>query len=394
MLFQRITRRALASMLVIAFALIALAGCSVRNPNPTVLKVGDIQVGMSKYYSLYSSYKQLYSAYGIYDVSTSEKLRVFQDNIFDMLVESYLALYWAKQDGVTLTEEEEAKAREDLEAQIEETLASYAEDVDESVTDEAAIREAEMKLFKKDLREGGWTYKEYTGMLLESLRDEAIANKYLDGIYAERVSVTDEDVKARYDELLAEQQEAYAADPTQYYTDYSNFHNSGGQQPLVAPAGYRTCKHILIKFAEEGETKDVDAIVAEVQAKIDAGEDFDALIKEYNEDPGMESEPYATSGYLISEGIIDKYFEGFGAAAMALEKVGDVSGPVETEAGYHFIQYTADVSTEALPYDDVKDEMKEAMINEAKSAVYQELLEQWSAGTEVVRYYERVNNVR
>jgi len=150
---KKTTARALALLLVIAMALIAFAGCSVTNPNATVLTVGDIKIGMSKYYSLFSSYKQFYSAYGIYDVSTSEKLRIFQDTIFDILVESYLPLHWANENGVTLTEEEAAKVQEDFETQLNEYLDEFKDDVDESITDEAAIREAELKLFKNSLRE-------------------------------------------------------------------------------------------------------------------------------------------------------------------------------------------------------------------------------------------------
>ena len=38
-------------------------------------------------------------------------------------------------------------------------------------------------------------------------------------------------------------------------------------------------------------------------AKIDAGEDFDALVEEYGEDPGMQSEPTGPRGYMVYEGL-------------------------------------------------------------------------------------------
>jgi parvulin-like peptidyl-prolyl isomerase len=394
MLSRKTTIRALALILVIALAIPALAGCSARNPNATVLLVGDIKVGITKYYSLYNSYKSLYSAYGIYDVSTAEKLLIFQDNIFSMLVESYLPIYQAKQAGITLTDEEEAKVQSDFQDQLDGYLDGYAEDVDPAVTDEEAIHDEEMTLFKSDLRGNGWTYKEYTEMMIETIRDQAIATKYLDGIYAERVNITDEDVQNHYNELLAQEQEAYASDPVQYYTDYQAYISNGDQQPLVAPEGYRFVKHILIKFAEEGEDKDVDAIVAEVQAKIDAGEDFDELMKEYTEDVDSNGDPNSPGGYLISTETMDKYDEKFAAAAMALTTVGDVTAPVESGYGYHFIQYTSDVSTTPLTLDEAKGAMKENMIADAKSDIYSELIEQWTAETKIVKYYNRVNNIR
>ncbi len=394
MFFQKPAVRAIALTLVLVMAGLAFAGCSATNPNATVLLVGDIKVGLTKYYSLYNSYKNFYSNYGLYDVSTAEKLKNFQDIIFDYLVESYLPLYWANQNGVTLDEQEEAQVQADYEEQLEGYLTSYASDVDESITDEAAIRAAELKLFKKELRSQGWTYKEYTTMLMDNIRAGYIATKFMDSYYAERVNVTDADVEANYNELLAKQQADYATTPAQYLTDYNSYISSEGQQPLVAPEGYRFVKHILIKFAADGEEKDVDAIVAQVQEKINAGSPFDMLVEEYGEDPGMKEDPYKTSGYLISNETIDQYYDNFGDAAMALKAVGDISAPVETEAGYHFILYASDVDTAPLAYDTVKDAMKESAITEAKSAIYSELLEQWKADTKIVKYYTRVSNIR
>ncbi|HWQ58964.1 MAG TPA: peptidylprolyl isomerase [Clostridia bacterium] len=394
MLSGKMILRALAMTLVVVMAVLAFAGCSATNPNATVMLVGDIKIGMTKYYSLYSSYKNFYNSYGLYDVSTAEKLRNFQDLIFDYLAESYLPYYWAKQNGVTLSEEEEAKVQADFETQLNEYLDGYKGDVDDSLTDETDIRSAEMTLFKKDLRKNGWTYKEYIGMMMENIRAAAVSTKFMNGIYEERVNVTDDDVKANYDSLLESEKVSYETTPAQYFTDYKAYIDNGAQQPLVAPEGYRFVKHILIKFAEEGETKDVDAIVAEVQAKIEAGENFDELMKEYTEDVDANGDPNYPNGYLISEDVLDQYDEAFGVAAIALKNVGDISAPVKSTYGYHIILFASAVGTEPLKYDDVKDAMKENMITSAKSDVYKELLEQWKADTEIVKYYNRVNAVR
>jgi len=64
---------------------------------------------------------------------------------------------------------------------------------------------------------------------------------------------------------------------------------------------YIRAKHILIAFPENSD-KNAKAKTLEkaneVLAKVNAGEDFDALIAQYGEDPGMESEP---NGYLITK---------------------------------------------------------------------------------------------
>ena len=79
-------------------------------------------------------------------------------------------------------------------------------------------------------------------------------------------------------------------------------------------------------------------VLQEVQDKLAAGEDFDTLMKQYGEDPGMESNP---EGYLIDQYgatldgsyMVSEFTEG--ATALA---VGETTAqPVETSYGWHII---------------------------------------------------------
>ena len=106
---------------------------------------------------------------------------------------------------------------------------------------------------------------------------------------------------------------------------------------------YVRAKHILIQFPEgEGENGEVtDAQKAATLEKItevynkaaaiSSPEEFDALVTEYNEDPGMMS---YTGGYCFTTGKMVPEFE---EATFALEEFG-ISEPVETTYGYHVIQ--------------------------------------------------------
>ena len=96
-------------------------------------------------------------------------------------------------------------------------------------------------------------------------------------------------------------------------------------------------KHILIEFtADDGADgkrskdeakKEIDAIKAE----LDGGADFDKLMNDKCEDPGLESSP---DGYVFAKGAMVPEFE---AAAFALE-MDAVSDVVETSYGYHIIK--------------------------------------------------------
>ena len=74
------------------------------------------------------------------------------------------------------------------------------------------------------------------------------------------------------------------------------------------------------------------ALLAEVQSKLDAGEDFAALAKEYSQDVGS-----ADFGGDLGFTTGDTFPESFEAALAALE-VGQVSAPVETDSGTHLIK--------------------------------------------------------
>ena len=78
---------------------------------------------------------------------------------------------------------------------------------------------------------------------------------------------------------------------------------------------------------------DSDAVLlAEIQTKLDAGEDFAALAKEYSQDVGS-----ADFGGDLGFTSGDTFPESFEAALAALE-VGQVSAPVETDSGTHLIK--------------------------------------------------------
>ena len=377
--------------LVLVFA--AFAGCSAKLNDPVVGKVGNIDIRFQTYYRVYVNNMYMQSIYGTYDVSTDEAYRAFQDTVFDSIVNSLLPIYVAKQEGVTLTAEEEAEVQESLQQEIDSLYESYADDVDASITDEDEKRAEEEKLLLADLKANGLTYDKYIKSIEDSLRDEAIANKYIESLLAE-VTVTDDDVQAYYDEQLAYYQERYEEDPANYFDDYSSFLN-GGSQPLVVPEGYNYYKHILVLDAEEGEDKDVDAIVAEIYAKIEAGEDFDALIEEYGEDPGMQNEPYKTEGYILSEANASDYYEEFSAAALALENEGDITPEaVQSSKGKHIIKKCGPVEAKTVTLDEVKDTIREQVETERKNDLYQEYLAQWKEEVKIVKYYDRVNGVK
>ncbi len=135
---------------------------------------------------------------------------------------------------------------------------------------------------------------------------------------------------------------------------------------------YLKVKHVLVSTQadEEGNTlTDEEALAKanEVIAKLDAGEDMDKLIEEYNDDPGMEQQDY----YVFGEGeMVDEFYQ----ASKALEKGAWSKEPVKSSYGYHVIyRYELDKK------DDKFAELKQTKAQEK----FMELLEKWADEAEV-----------
>ena len=99
--------------------------------------------------------------------------------------------------------------------------------------------------------------------------------------------------------------------------------------------------HILVK--DEKTAK-------EVKEKINNGEDFTALAKQYSEDTGSKEQGGEIAGFAPGQTV--KEFE---EAAYKLD-AGQVSEPIKTSYGYHIIKVTD--KKELKPFDEVKDTIR------------------------------------
>ncbi len=114
----------------------------------------------------------------------------------------------------------------------------------------------------------------------------------------------------------------------------------------------------------------------EILAKIPGG-DWDALMAEYTEDPGMQGDAAtAKTGYAVSEATTNMD-TAFTTAALALANVGDVSDKVEGIYGYYIIRYESDVTEGAVSLDEVRDTLTASVLTTKQDNAYDEAVEQW-----------------
>ncbi len=127
--------------------------------------------------------------------------------------------------------------------------------------------------------------------------------------------------------------------------DYYDSHPEVFKQP-----GQVRASHILIKVdpgADEAQKTEARKKLEKIQGKLQKGEDFAALAKEFSEGPS--SAKGGDLGYF-KRGQMVKPFE---EAAFVLEP-GKLSDIVETEFGYHLIKVIDKKPAKTIAYQDVK----------------------------------------
>lgn len=113
--------------------------------------------------------------------------------------------------------------------------------------------------------------------------------------------------------------------------------------------------HILLNDKKTAKT---------VLAKLKDGEDWDKLAKEYSQDSSN-----ATNGGNLGYFTKSDMDENFAEVAFSL-KVGETSDIVKSSFGYHIIKVTGKKAAKEANFADVKDKVKEAVIEQKINANY------------------------
>ncbi len=128
-------------------------------------------------------------------------------------------------------------------------------------------------------------------------------------------------------------------------------------------------RHILLKTEEEAK---------QVQTKLQKGEDFTELAKKYSIDPNVRQTGgeigFQPKGSLIPE---------FENAAHKLNKVGQVSGIVKTQFGYHIIRLEGVKPPSYVPLEEVKDFIKQKNAQEKQKEVLEKYIEELKKNSKI-----------
>lgn len=391
---------ALALSATMAFAVTACSMVSVneeRDNAQVVAEVNGAQIKKDRYRVMLQN--TLYN-YGMTEESIeSEKdPSVYKQDALDKLVEQELLYQQAEKEG--LVDNSEAK-REELRKKQQDSLdemKAYYKTQAEENGDPDPEAKAEQD-YQEYLKASG--YIDMDTYINDQIKATAISDMY-EKVIAD-ATFTEEQAKEYYDEQVKTQQPLVEKDPKNFA-----FYQMG-DQAYVNPAGSKYVKNLLIAIPSEVQTEisnmrksgqegQADALLktelekikpaAEAALKrVKAGEDFDALIEELGEDPGMESEPGKTYGYLVYDGA--QFVAPFLEASLAMQKVGDVTDLVATDYGYHIIKFVKD-GAGPVDFEMIKDKIMESQLQSKQSGMYYDYMEELKKGANIKTFISRV----
>ena len=321
--------------------------------------------------------------------------------------------------------EAEAQAEELVKEYVDYYLEYYYADAEE-VTDEM-IAEATAYWANNGVDKAAY---------VKTSVEDAVANAMYE--YAVKdVVITEEDIQAEYEAMVAANDETYASDPDSYISDINS-----GVAIASHPEGFRMVKQVLIKFDDEqsaryselqsvlsslnsekaaldaepaegeeaAEKRSIEEIDADIQAcameiealysqllpeaeevmkKFEEGADIAALIAEHNDDPGMMQGLNAEIGYPICAEN-NTWDPTFTEAAMSIEAVGQLSNPAYGSYGIYLVYYFGDVVPGAVDLETIREDVELNALENKRTAAYDAALAQWVEEANVVYYYENL----
>ncbi len=111
----------------------------------------------------------------------------------------------------------------------------------------------------------------------------------------------------------------------------------------------REARHILVTFGDDEDA--AEAEINDVLARINAGESFEELAREFSDDGGT-----ANNGGLFGALTRTQFPGELGAAIFALDE-GQVDGPIRTDFGFHIVRLDRILPQGSLPLAQVRSEL-------------------------------------
>ncbi|AXH99893.1 foldase [Sporosarcina sp. PTS2304] len=217
---------------------------------------------------------------------------------------------------------------------------------------------------------GDVTKDEFYQEMKTSVGEQALQMIILEKVLEDKYKVDDKQVDAEFDknkEQLGENFEAFLAQQGQTPDSFKKMIRLNKLQEAALTDGIEVSDEELNKRIEETQTEinarhilvEDEETAKEAKEKLDKGEDFAKVAKEYSTDPGSKEEggelDWFAYGVMVPE---------FWSAAYDLEP-GTISEPVQSDHGFHIIEVKEKRQKEDKKItDEKKDEIRQELLME------------------------------
>jgi peptidyl-prolyl cis-trans isomerase D len=343
------------ALITVPFAIWGIDSFFTGSTDPTVAKVGSVKITQSQYRAAYeNSYRQLQINQGENFRADTVDQALLRKNVLDLMVQQSLLRQSAKSEGYRASD---AEIRDELIA------VPFFQDKGHF------SREAYDRYLKgRGLSADRFEAQLRDSMMVEQLRDTVLSSAFVTPIetqaaillehqqrefravmldparYAAAITITDEQIKQRYDSS----KDSFQA-PERVKLAYLEL--SLDQLPKAEAPGadilrpvyeaekasrfttpeQRKASHILISFGADKAAAKKKA--EDIYAQLQKGGNFAALAKANSDDTGSKNNGGSLG--VVRKGTTVPAFED---ALQALSKPGQISEPVETVYGWHIIR--------------------------------------------------------
>ena len=127
----------------------------------------------------------------------------------------------------------------------------------------------------------------------------------------------------------------------------------------------RQARHILVAIADDADA--AEATARELRARVEAGESFEDLAREYSADGGTAAQG-GDLGVLTRSQLPGE----LGASIFSMDE-GAIEGPVKTDFGYHIVRLEQILESGPLPLDQVRAELTTELQDQQAENSFREL---------------------
>ena len=311
---------------LLVFLLIIASGAHAQSSYPgDAVRVNNETISYQRFNGFYVEYR---NSKGVAVGARGDQLGLLtqlRQEAMDLLIEQALVWQAAERAGIKADPAEAEK----------------------NITDVRAVFESDVA-FNMKLQEEGFTEETFR----KHIERMIAAKVYLDGVRLEAAEVSDAEVERYY-------------------------HANEGR--LTLPEQIRV-RHILLTWKPLGTQDDRATIRKQMQPILErarSSEDFATLAEEFSDD-------YATKTAGGDTGFFKRgdMVPAFEKTAFAMQP-GEISDPVETSFGVHIIRFEERQEPHLLPFDEVREQLRDHVRQERMEAAVQAEIDQLRAAADI-----------